>query len=91
MYIILRIDEMGVKVVEGVKSAKTAAGSDVSDFDATLAMLPPRLAARLSLGPTRDASPQVIHPHRKAPSQEGMDSRRPHDVSTAIATESWEQ
>ncbi|CAL5228682.1 g11857 [Coccomyxa viridis] len=50
---------MGLKEVEGVKLAKTAAGPDVSDFEATLAMLPPRLAARLSLGPSRDASPQA--------------------------------
>ena len=48
--------------VAGVNSAKTAASPDVSDFEATLAMLPPRLAARLSLGPSRDASPQVPHP-----------------------------
>ena len=51
---------------EGAKSAKTAASSEISDFEATLAMLPPRLAARLSLGPTRDASPQVQQPHGKA-------------------------
>ena len=45
--------------VAGIKPAKTAASPDVSDFEATLAMLPPRLAARLSLGPSRDTSPQV--------------------------------
>ena len=39
---------------------KSTSDKSLSDFEATLAMLPPRLAARLSLDPSRDSSPQVI-------------------------------
>ena len=38
---------------------KSTSDKSLSDFEATLAMLPPRLAARLSLDPSRDSSPQV--------------------------------
>lgn len=37
----------------------SGANPDPGNFEATLAALPPRLAARLSLGPTKDSSPQV--------------------------------
>lgn len=39
--------------------AKSTSDKSLSDFEATLAMLPPRLAARLSLDPSRESSPQV--------------------------------
>ena len=39
---------------------KSTSDKSLSDFEATLALLPPRLAARLSLDPSRDSSPQVI-------------------------------
>lgn len=38
---------------------KATPSRDLSDFEATLAMLPPRLATRLSLDPSRDFSLQV--------------------------------
>ncbi|CAK0782508.1 hypothetical protein CVIRNUC_005726 [Coccomyxa viridis] len=38
--------------------AKSTSDKSLSDFEATLAMLPPRLAARLSLDPSRESSPQ---------------------------------
>ena len=38
---------------------KSTPDKNLSDFEATLAMLPPRFAARLSLDPSGDSSPQV--------------------------------
>ncbi len=45
--------------MEGRRNPMSAANPDPGNFEATLAALPPRLAARLSLGPTKDSSPQV--------------------------------